>query len=165
MMCHKIGFPPISTSGLGRNSVSSRRRVPIPPHRITTCSGLELLGIARSLPLIDPQRKQATAALRQNKHLRALLNSGRQLEDSNGISFLREGPSIQISQGSPPILRLKACSPAFPGTQSATHFANISWLSRFLGLPNVMCFTERVLARASDFAFDCDGGRIHLVEK
>src|SRR6185503_5886076 len=36
MMCHRIGRPPISTIGLGRNSVSSRNRVPSPPHRMTT---------------------------------------------------------------------------------------------------------------------------------
>ena len=36
MMCRRIGRPPISTSGLGRNSVSSRSRVPWPPQRITT---------------------------------------------------------------------------------------------------------------------------------
>src|SRR5258706_5318605 len=37
MMCHSTGRLPTSTSGLGRNSVSSRRRVPCPPQRITTC--------------------------------------------------------------------------------------------------------------------------------
>jgi len=31
-----MGRPPISTMGFGRNSVSSRRRVPCPPQRITT---------------------------------------------------------------------------------------------------------------------------------
>src|SRR3979490_913290 len=36
MMCQRMGRPPISTIGLGRNSVSSRRRVPNPPHRTTT---------------------------------------------------------------------------------------------------------------------------------
>src|ERR1700682_920726 len=36
MMFHRMGLPPISTIGLGRNSVSSRRRVPNPPHRTTT---------------------------------------------------------------------------------------------------------------------------------
>src|SRR5689334_10176007 len=36
MMCHRIGRPPISTIGFGRNSVSSRNRVPSPPHRMTT---------------------------------------------------------------------------------------------------------------------------------
>src|SRR5687768_2630263 len=36
MMCHKMGRPPIGTIGLGRNSVSSRKRVPNPPHKITT---------------------------------------------------------------------------------------------------------------------------------
>ena len=36
-MCQRIGRPPTSTRGLGRNSVSSRRRVPKPPANITTC--------------------------------------------------------------------------------------------------------------------------------
>src|SRR5882762_2574683 len=36
MMCQRMGRPPISTIGLGRNSVSSRRRVPNPPQRTTT---------------------------------------------------------------------------------------------------------------------------------
>ena len=38
MMCHKIGFAllPISTIGLGFKTVSSDRRVPRPPARITT---------------------------------------------------------------------------------------------------------------------------------
>src|SRR5208282_4504403 len=36
IMCHRIGRPPISTMGLGRYSVSSRKRVPSPPHSITT---------------------------------------------------------------------------------------------------------------------------------
>ncbi len=35
MMCHKIGRPPISTIGFGRDCVSSERRVPSPPARIT----------------------------------------------------------------------------------------------------------------------------------
>src|ERR1700730_4970636 len=34
MMCQRIGRPPTSTIGLGRNSVSSRRRVPCPPQRM-----------------------------------------------------------------------------------------------------------------------------------
>src|SRR5215208_3317793 len=36
MICHKIGRPPISTIGFGFTSVSSERRVPSPPARITT---------------------------------------------------------------------------------------------------------------------------------
>src|SRR3989338_6633605 len=35
MMCQRIGMPPISTSGFGRNSVSSRILVPLPPHKMT----------------------------------------------------------------------------------------------------------------------------------
>src|SRR4026209_2854323 len=36
MMCLRIGRSPISTIGLGRDAVSSDRRVPSPPARITT---------------------------------------------------------------------------------------------------------------------------------
>src|SRR5262245_26536536 len=36
MMCHKIGRSPTGTMGLGRYSVSSRKRVPKPPQNITT---------------------------------------------------------------------------------------------------------------------------------
>ena len=36
MMCQMIGRPPISTIGFGLISVSSRNRVPRPPHRMTT---------------------------------------------------------------------------------------------------------------------------------
>src|SRR4051812_30612673 len=36
MMCQRMGRPPTSTSGFGRYSVSSRSRVPCPPHKITT---------------------------------------------------------------------------------------------------------------------------------
>src|SRR5579859_7504460 len=39
MMCQRIGWWPIFTMGLGRYSVSSRRRVPSPPARITTGIG------------------------------------------------------------------------------------------------------------------------------
>src|SRR5438552_4181241 len=36
MMCHRIGFPPISTIGLGRRVVSSASRVPRPPASMIT---------------------------------------------------------------------------------------------------------------------------------
>src|ERR1017187_8627376 len=36
MMCQRIGRSPTGTIGLGRNSVSSRKRVPRPPQKITT---------------------------------------------------------------------------------------------------------------------------------
>src|SRR5438309_6515963 len=38
MMCHRIGIPPTSTIGFGRSDVSSPRRVPSPPARITACT-------------------------------------------------------------------------------------------------------------------------------
>src|SRR5664280_600396 len=42
MMCHRIGRSPISTMGLGLEAVSSDRRVPRPPARITTFTTLAL---------------------------------------------------------------------------------------------------------------------------
>ena len=35
MMCHRIGFPPISIMGLGLRWVSSEMRVPRPPAKMT----------------------------------------------------------------------------------------------------------------------------------
>ena len=52
MMCQRIGRPPISTIGLGRNSVSSRRRVPSPPQRMTTFTGTSTYNAA--FPSIIP---------------------------------------------------------------------------------------------------------------
>src|SRR6266850_2546109 len=46
MMCHRMGRSPISTIGLGRDAVSSDRRVPRPPARMTTFT-------ARPLPPDD----------------------------------------------------------------------------------------------------------------
>ena len=43
-MCHRSGRPPISTIGLGRNSVSSRMRVPRPPHSMTTLGLAAVIG-------------------------------------------------------------------------------------------------------------------------
>src|SRR4030095_17134651 len=42
MMCHRIGFPPISTIGLGLLSVSSERRVPRTPARMTAFFTIEV---------------------------------------------------------------------------------------------------------------------------
>src|SRR5262245_50264704 len=35
MMCHRIGLPPISTIGFGRKTVSSDKRDPNPPAKMT----------------------------------------------------------------------------------------------------------------------------------
>src|SRR5438128_1256123 len=37
MTCHRIGRPPMGIIGLGTSSATSRIRVPLPPHKITTC--------------------------------------------------------------------------------------------------------------------------------
>ena len=42
MMCQRIGLPPISIIGLGRDRVSSLIRVPVPPARITAFTGGKL---------------------------------------------------------------------------------------------------------------------------
>src|SRR5690242_10396894 len=42
MMCHRIGLPPISTIGFGRNTVSSESRVPLPPASRTAFIALHL---------------------------------------------------------------------------------------------------------------------------
>src|SRR5215208_1946849 len=57
--CQRIGRPPISTSGFGIVCVSSRSRVPRPPHRITTDSSTAgtLSGRARGATAVE----QATA--------------------------------------------------------------------------------------------------------
>src|SRR6476659_10567253 len=38
MMCQRMGMPPTSIIGFGRREVSSPRRVPSPPARITACT-------------------------------------------------------------------------------------------------------------------------------
>ena len=46
-MCHSSGRPPTSTIGLGRYSVSSRMRVPMPPHSRTTLgTPVELISLS-----------------------------------------------------------------------------------------------------------------------
>ena len=53
MMCQRMGLPPISTMGLGLNSVSSRSLVPLPPQKsITFINALDLLGVGvwRNIP-------------------------------------------------------------------------------------------------------------------
>src|SRR6185436_20719100 len=55
MTCHRIGRPPISTSGLGSSAVCSCSRVPRPPQRIATC-------ICARLPGMDRGERAARAA-------------------------------------------------------------------------------------------------------
>src|SRR5690348_1514080 len=47
--CHRIGRPPISTSGLGSSALCSCSRVPRPPQRIATCICARLPGMDRDL--------------------------------------------------------------------------------------------------------------------
>src|SRR5439155_19895144 len=56
MTCQRIGLPPTSTIGFGLYSVSSRKRVPLPPQRITTghCSSATRRGYSTGLPSSAP---------------------------------------------------------------------------------------------------------------
>ena len=51
MICQRMGLPPTSTSGLGRTSVYSAKRVPMPPQRITT--GIEFWGFVEFIGFIE----------------------------------------------------------------------------------------------------------------
>src|SRR4051812_16738771 len=53
--CHRIGRPPISTSGFGSSALCSCSRVPRPPQRIATI-------ICGTLPAMDPDQRAARAA-------------------------------------------------------------------------------------------------------
>src|SRR5688500_199621 len=48
MMCQRIGRPATSIIGFGRYSVCSRKRVPLPPHRITTGVSSDIV-----IPLVE----------------------------------------------------------------------------------------------------------------
>jgi len=58
-MCHRIGWLPIGTIGLGRNSVSSRNRVPLPPHKMTT--------FIRISPFLSVENGRLLILVRQRK--------------------------------------------------------------------------------------------------
>src|SRR4051812_1791636 len=53
--CHRIGCPPISTSGFGSSALCDTRRVPRPPQRIATF-------ICARLPGMDRDQRAARAA-------------------------------------------------------------------------------------------------------
>src|SRR5947209_4602062 len=58
MMCHRIGWPPIATIGLGLTSDSSRKRVPRPPHRMMTGGGVaSVTGFSTSFAISPPAEK------------------------------------------------------------------------------------------------------------
>src|SRR5918993_1329995 len=60
MMCQRIGIPPISTIGFGRTDVSSPKRVPKPPARITACieiPTLDYVSCYSSIPRIAVSRR------------------------------------------------------------------------------------------------------------
>src|SRR5436309_14355675 len=60
MTCHKIGRPPISTSGLGSTRSPSCSRVPRPPHKITTVGLTERI-IRVQAPSVGSAAMEATA--------------------------------------------------------------------------------------------------------
>src|SRR5262245_7253658 len=71
MMCQRIGFPPISTIGLGRITVSSDNRDPRPPARITAFIFPPLLPSAERGPACLRGRPGLTDATRNFCALRS----------------------------------------------------------------------------------------------
>jgi hypothetical protein len=82
MICHRIGFPPISTIGFGRRVVSSDSRVPHPPARITAFMLISSLIRLQQLEGI-PHRKP----IRTNRILKILVESMLQYRELVGQSL------------------------------------------------------------------------------
>src|SRR5665213_4250089 len=61
MMCQSIGFPPISTIGLGRTVVSSESREPSPPASITAFMALMVVAMGAVTARVRPPLACATA--------------------------------------------------------------------------------------------------------
>src|ERR1700687_5547025 len=66
MMCQRIGRVPIGTNGFGMNSVCSRSRVPMPPHRMTTFSPSTVLRICRVRSAVELSMEVAFQPLRES---------------------------------------------------------------------------------------------------
>src|SRR4051794_8369172 len=103
MMCHKMGRPPTSTIGFGRNSVSSRRRVPRPPHRITTftekgllCRNLQALHYFTRRSVNQPLRGGYGPNQHGSRDLqkREPATRGRRRIGGRGSESLRERPPV-----------------------------------------------------------------------
>src|SRR5512132_873323 len=90
MMCHSTGRPPISTIGFGFVSVSSRSRVPGPPHRITTFGWLVMV-----LSLSTGAGRRLEQRLKEARLHRALARVHRTPVRGNGIIILRQGDAVE----------------------------------------------------------------------
>src|SRR6267378_1562469 len=80
MMCTRIGISPTLTSGFGMNWVSSCRRVPVPPQRMTTGTSANSSFIV-ALPVVRdgvPGRPRARPA-EQPARLRRITHHGLRL--------------------------------------------------------------------------------------
>src|ERR1035438_8113130 len=93
IICHRIGRPPISTMGLGRYSVSSRKRVPRPPHSITTFTRFSwqaLMLVSRILFIIQ--------ALDKGRTLRRLASASKEKDSISPVPI----PSLSCQSGQGP---------------------------------------------------------------
>lgn len=76
-MCQRIGRPPISTIGLGRDSVSSRSLVPKPPQRMTTfTSESPLNDSGRPTADVPPATRAARSARQSQQSLSRVQQAG-----------------------------------------------------------------------------------------
>src|SRR5579871_5477648 len=67
MMCHRIGWPPISTIGLGRSCVSSDKREPTPPASMTTFMAYDRNDVYCK-GVIAPRARSAAVGGREQRH-------------------------------------------------------------------------------------------------
>src|SRR6478735_8076811 len=72
-MCQTSGLPPISTSGLGRMSVSSESLVPRPPARIATFMSADTCGCSGAVSGREISHDDAGAYHRRVSARRALI--------------------------------------------------------------------------------------------
>ena len=99
MMCQRIGRLPTGTMGLGRTSVSSRSRVPRPPHRTKT--GTSEKPFFTSLPLWD-RAKLPEPLLRQTRRLSGIIDRTTHRAQIRVPRLPPGGPRCSKSRNVPP---------------------------------------------------------------
>src|SRR4051812_32602737 len=92
MICQRIGCSPMGTMGLGRNSVSSFKRVPSPPQRMNTgtCFGSSASAIGAICGKPSAKKRQKSPADLQGEHLTFCIGECREGMAPGGI-FLVHG--------------------------------------------------------------------------
>lgn len=97
-MCHRIGRPPISTIGLGREPVSSARRVPSPPANKRTFIYLYPLKLvfSKAIKMVRARSGRAGPSQRTDRWRRNPSSDARIEGASYGFNSLRSQPAREI---------------------------------------------------------------------